>query len=356
MSHYTDMKTNVKAEYRLDVNPAVLAKMRSSGAGLALNTHRALARDILSAGSPEMAASISTEHVYHQKYWVRTTRGMPWDAMLGYRARNILSMRGDGITEPVELFFDDKGCVYYHGYHRLATALELGLQSMPVKAYVLGDALHDLSQRLFSIYKGEFTHTLYQPVAHPFFRLFPVQLANSMWEQKVAAVQKAVRSWEGEIVEVGAHFGMLTRALRNAGIDIRATDCSQFYVDIQSLFEGIGLEPVPYEQQSIQALAQQERPVWLVIMGLMHHLVGKPDLWTTMEATVLPWMERCVQGMVVEMSLLDHYLKKDAAVTVTSDADVDVFWRRYGFTSQRLVEGSMRRVTYLVLPVKKERK
>lgn len=310
--------------------------------------HRSMVRSILTAGTiQEATRTIGVDHVYGREYFPCVS-GITWGDWVESRARTILDIRRNGVLTPLEVFFDNSGEVYFHGFHRLVTSLEMGFHTIPVHARLLTPELADLAHRLLSIYPDPDRHTLYQPVPHAFFQLLPVQIANEAWVEKVSVLTDATRGWTGRVVEIGAHFGMLSRALRTAGVPIVATDILASYQDLQPLFESIGLAPIPYKVCGIQDLADEEGPIHVVSMGLMHHLLGNPDLWGMMQFKVLPWMQRNVIEMVVEMSLLPTYLGGPAAVVTTSDADVEVFWSSYGFTSRRILEGAMQRVTYHV--------
>jgi len=346
MDHYTKLMTQVSATYDIQVDPRILGPQKEAMHGVTLDIpdHRLFARSIL-AGE-----EVSAAHPYYQGYfqsfqklgWVET-----WEAALSRRTEAILDIRERGVLEPVELFFDNDGIAYYHGYHRLAAALELGLQSIPARLHLITDHLSQLAQVVFSQYTGEFKYSLYQPIEHPFFSLFPQQIANACWDQKVAILTEATRGWSGRIVEVGAHFGMMTRALQQAGLHVEATDLDAHYLNVQPLLEGVGQTPIRYTRISLQEFARTtEEPVRLIMMGLMHHLMGKADLWEAMQGTVLPWMQQWVPEMVVEMSLLSTYLGEAGVQMVTSDQEVEAFWQRYGYTSERLMEGAMQRVTY----------
>jgi len=349
MDYYKELTAQTQATYELAVSPTVLGRTQDlRGASLALHSHRQLVRDILTASDLAAVRAIPEDHSYNRDYWQNVESDLPWTNVLTFRGRAIFNMRDRGIQVPVEVFCNDEGIVYFHGYHRLAVALELGFGTIAVKVCIITTDLAELARRLFSIYQGDAQYTLYQPVDHPFFQLFPIQAANSCWAEKVRVCTEATAGWAGEVIEVGAHFGMLTRALRKAGLDIRATELLHGYSTLQPLFEATGHDPIPYEVIGIQKLAEREGPVRLVMLGLMHHLIGKADLWAMMESKVLPWMQKWVPELVVEMSLLPKYLGKEAAVVVESDEDVEAFWNRYGYTSRRLMEGSMKRVTYLV--------
>lgn len=340
---YEELHSATKATYPLLVSPAFLASFRDllHRNTLDLAPHRLLSRDVLAG------VEITLEHPYCQESWMRFPQET-WESVRDYKRATVLDIRRRGVQEPVELFFNNQGLLYYHGYHRLAAALELGLKSIPARAYLVSEELAQLAEKLFSIYKGDFQYTLYQPVDHPFFKLYPVQAANAHWTEKVATVTRVASVWPSSVIEVGAHFGMLTRELRACGVDAQAIDIDSSYLDLQPLFEAIGLAPVPYTRKGIQELVTEPGPVRLVMMGLMHHLMGKMDLWAMMKTKVLPWMQKAVPEMIVEMSLLGNYLGGEGAVIVTSDAEVEAFWNHYGYTSTRLMEGSMQRVTYHV--------
>lgn len=349
MTYISGLRDAAAARHDLLVDTAVLGAC-DGGAGvqMGLGPHRQLARAVLDAGSVEAAREIPTDHPYH-RYYKRadSLAGWEWGDLLAYRARTVFSIKEDGIKLPVEAFFDDDRLVYFHGFHRLTAALELGIEQVRLRAYVSGDFLPALTDRLLSLYPGdEHRHTLYQPVDHPLFRLLPVQGANAAWEEKVAAVLGVAGDWPGKVVEIGAHFGMLTRALRAAGVDAEAVDIGSVYLELQPLFAGIGLAEIPYRLASAVALAREDQPCRLVMMGLAHHFTGSPALWPDFRDVVLPWMRRRVPEAVVEMSLLAMYQGEPAAVPMTSDEDVAAFWSEHGFAATRMLEGSWSRVTY----------
>lgn len=335
-----------RATYAVQANPIALGRLRDLvfGVPLALETHQALARDVLAG------REVAPDHPYRAYYESlrREYEIGTWDVVRQAKEATVRDIAANGVREPLDLFFGNRGLAYCHGYHRLAVALELGLESVPVRAHLVDAELAELAARLFGIYQGDLRFTLYQPVDHPFFALFPVQEANACWAEKVAAVVGAVSGWAGPVVEVGAHLGGLTRALRSAGVDARAVDVDPLYLSLQPLLEAVGCPPIPYERRALADLVSEAGPVRLVLMGLAHHLLGKPDLWASMQADVLPWMRRAVPELVVEMSLLPTYLGGPAAVVLTSDADVRAFWARQGYAATRLVEGAMQRVTYHV--------
>lgn len=338
------LQRDTRATYDLRVPPATLAVLRDVvfGCPLGLDAHRALARDVLAG------AEVRAGHPYRAYFdaLAPDQQGAGWDFALAAKRDAILSIAHDGLREPVDAYFTNRGLAYFHGYHRLAVALELGLPTVPVRAHLDDAELAELAARLFGIYQGDLRFTLYQPIDHPFFVFFPVQEANACWAEKVAAVVGAVSGWAGPVVEVGAHLGGLTRALRSAGVDARAVDVDPLYLSLQPLLEAVGCSPIPYERRALADLVSETGPVRLVLMGLAHHLLGKPDLWASMQADVLPWMRRVVPEAVVELSLLPTYLGGPAAVVVTSDAEVEAFWLSHGYTATRLYEGAMRRVTY----------
>lgn len=343
MDLYEELHSATKATYPLQVSPKMLASLRDilHGNTLDLEPHRILSRDVLDG------LEITPEHPYCREEWMQIPPET-WAWARDYKRATILDIQKRGVQEPVELFFNNQGLVYFHGYHRLAAALEVGLTSIPARAYLVSEELAQLAEKLFGIYKGDFQYTLYQPVDHPFFTLYPVQAANTHWTEKVATVTRVASVWPGQVIEVGAHFGMLTRELRACGVAAEAIDIDSSYLELQPLFEAIGLAPVPYTRKGIQDLVTESGPVRLVMMGLMHHLMGKMDLWAMMKTKVLPWMQKAVPEMVVEMSLLGNYLGGEGAVIVTTDTEVEAFWNHYGYTSTRLMEGTMQRVTYHV--------
>lgn len=340
------LERSTRATYDLRVAPEALAYLRDAvfQVPLGLDSHRALVRDVMAG------AEVNAGHPYRAYYDTLdpNQQGSGWDFALKSKQDVIRGIAADGVREPVDAYFTNLGLAYFHGYHRLAAALELGHAEIPVRAHLVDAELAELAARLFGIYEGDLRFTLYQPVNHPFFRLYPVQPANAAWSAKVAAVIGAAASWSGLVIEVGAHTGSLTRALRAAGVYALATDVDPLYLELQPLFEAIGLGFVPYVRRGIQDLVSDPGPVRLVIMGLAHHLLGKPDLWASMRADVLPWMRRAVPEAVVELSLLPTYLGGPAAVALTSDDEVQAFWAGYGYEARRLVDGTMRRVTYHV--------
>jgi len=344
---YSDARATTRATYRLDVAPAALGELRDLvfGVRLALDSHRALVRDVL------RGADLGPGHPY-SAYLATLQRAYPSAAplndLLRAKAETVRDIARAGVRDPIELFFGNRGLLYCHGYHRLAAALELGLPTVPVAAHLVDAELTELAERLFAIYTGDLRFTLYQPVDHPFLGLYPVQPANAAWGEKVAAVAGVATGWTGRVVEVGAHFGGLTRELRSAGVACEAIDVDPSYLALQPLLEAVGLTPIPYARRALEDLASEPGPLRLVAMGLWHHLLGKADLWATTQRVVLPWMRQAVPEAVVELSLLPTYLGGPAAVALTSDDEVRAFWESHDYTATQLCEGAMRRVTYHV--------
>jgi len=262
------------------------------------------------------------------------------------RRRTYESVKVDGVLEPIEVFCDDEGVHYAHGHHRSAFSMQLGLPTIPCTIHACSKNLADLATKIFSIYKEPLKYTTYQPVKHPFFELFPLHECNTCWDGKVKAVTIISCGWD-KCIEIGAHFGMLTRAIEQEGTPCLATDLDASYVRLQPMFEKLGLRSIQYDLRSFAQIAEETSvSTNLVVMGLWHHFMGKPDLWGQAQTTILPWMRTHVPEAIVEMSLLDVYQGTDPAVKVVSEEEVVAFWKQHGYDSRLIHAGTMRRHTY----------
>lgn len=252
------------------------------------------------------------------------------------------SIRDEGIRSPIEMFFDDGGFVYLHGHHRLAFAKRLGIEKIPCTVHACSSSLAALAARVFSLYSDNRRMTLYQPLEHSAFKLFPVQECNRLWDSKVAAIGAVAKGW-AQCVEVGAHFGGLTRALHMVGVRSMAIDSARFHREIQPFLEATGHAAIPYATMKIEDLARAGLHERLVMIGLWHHYLGDPMLWETARRELLPWMRDCLPEMIVEMSLEQSYMGEAAARPVVSMSDACAFWRSWGFDARCIFSGTLNR-------------
>ena len=323
---------------------AIAAWSYGETAALLLPDHLDLVQRILAAKTLKAASRIPTDAPYHQTYYQGALKDWSWPRLLEHRARVVFGIKkARAIDEPLEVFCGAGGILHFHGHHRLAAAVALGLPTVPVTFYACDTAVGALAEYVFGIYSGALRHSLYQPIDHPFFAPLPVHDCNAAWPEKWGRVLDVARDWRGRVVEAGAHFGMLTRHLRAGGIDCHATDLMPEYRRAQPMFEAIGLDAVPYETIAVQGLAARQERCCLVSTGLFHHLMGKADLAESVLPGVLEWMRSCVPEAVVEVSTLAEYLGGPAAVVTPSNEAAAAFWREAGFEAECIYEGALKR-------------
>jgi hypothetical protein len=344
MDYSEQLEAAAGARYVFPVDPRRLAVLRDGlhGKPLELAPLRTLARDVLAG------RHIGTDHPYFRESFAAHVAGgwvESWESMIQRKVAAIHSIASRGVREPVAAFFDERGLMYFHGYHRLAAALELGLPTIPLAAHVMPGALAELAAWAFGQYEEPLRFSAYQPIPHPLFELVPVQSANAAWAERTAAVLGAMDGWTGRKVEVGAHLGMLTRALRRAGHYAEAIDADPQYKAAQPWLKAIGCEAVPYETASLEELAGGSECT-IICLGLWHHLMGQPDAWERLRDKVLPWMRRCVSRAIVEVSLSPLNEGGPAAMPLGSDADAVRFWAAEGYDAERICDGAWDRAVY----------
>ena len=208
----------------------------------------------------------------------------------------IKDISSNGIREPVEIFYDDGGPFYYHGYHRLGVAKYLNLEIIPVKIHLCSQNLLTIANTLFNIYQEDKKHYLYQPLTiHP-FSLLP--LFNPNISNKTNAIAFHLHK-DIPFVDFGAHLGYVTRNLHLMGFHGIAIESNTSLLDLQPILEKFGYVHIDYDKcNSVEKYMTDNNTFCSgIFCSFLHHYFKSRR--TELEEVVVPWMQKnCIQAFV----------------------------------------------------------
>lgn len=257
----------------------------------------------------------------------------------------VRSIARDGFDEqrPVEVFVDHSRVTYFHGHHRLATAIELGLPRLWVRFSTSSATVAALARELFDIYDGDFEFSTYQPIAHPYFAALPVHNVDAPEKLRLIVEQLYQRGVGLPVIDAGANLGYVSRQLARNGYTPVAVDFDPRLQRIDELQSQLGLGYVEYHHAMLHELLPQrfaDDDAVLVMLGLFHHVLARRERCAWFDESIVPWMRKHCPLAFVEFSYrADYPLEGESTPCyrpILNDAEALALFDSHGYDGELL--------------------
>ncbi len=142
----------------------------------------------------------------------------------GYRPQSELREAEFGDTAPVEheitVHIDRGGrFLFCDGRHRLAIALVLGIEKIPVKVCIRHAKWHEFCQEILTSAKSS-GGKVYQPLTHPDLQNIP----SAHDEDRLVIISKHLPESKGDLLDIGANWGFFCHRFEELGFNCYAVE------------------------------------------------------------------------------------------------------------------------------------
>jgi hypothetical protein len=244
-------------------------------------------------------ASVANNEIITQDHpeWIELARRTdnPADAIKN-KESHIRDMLANGIREPLEIFYNDDGLYYYHGFHRPCVAEHLKMEKIRVRNHLCSNTLARVANGLFNIYEGDYKYYIYQPLQIPAFSF--CTLFNPNIGSKTNAITQHIHK-DLPFVDFGAHLGYVAKTLRRDGYSGIAVEVDKRLIDLQEDNKKLTGTAAIYDTSgSMESyMTANTGPCVGIFCSILHHFFKAKS--ETLNTTIIPWMQtNCVQAFV----------------------------------------------------------